>query len=157
MEKGFTKMTNEITTTNSNAIANAETNNFAVPTGFINTFDISTNEGKNAVLKAYNGSVSLNAHVGEELHICDCITMPGIRKGRNGAPDMQCQNTYLIDTDGIAYFSQSDGIARSVQMFAALYPDFGKSTEDGYLSLVCVSQELPNGNTIKNLIPFDEA
>lgn len=147
-------MANEIMVSENNAIA-ATDNNFDIPTGFINTFDITTDEGKKAVLKSYNASESLNLHVGEVLNICDCITTPGIRKGRNGQADMPCQNTYLIDTDGITYFSQSDGVARSLQMFAALYPDFGKSSEKGCIEIVCVEQNLPNGNSLKTLVPAE--
>ena len=147
-------MANEIVK-NENTAITASDNAFDIPTGFINTFDISTDEGKKQVLKAFNASESLNNHVGEVLQICNCITAPGMRKGRNGNPDKPCQNTYLIDINGIAYFSQSDGVANSLQMFAALYPDFGKSNEKGYIEIVCTSDELPNGNTIKRLIPAD--
>ena len=145
---------NEIVVANNTAIA-ASDNSFDIPTGFINTFDINTDEGKKAVLKAYNSSESLNNHVGEVLKIRDCITAPGIRKGRNGQKDMPCQNTYLIDIEGVSYFTQSDGVARSLQMFAALYPDFGKSTEMGCIELCCVEQNLSNGNTLKTLIPAE--
>ena len=145
-------MTKEITTTNGNAIT-ASDNAFDIPTGYVNTFDLETEEGKNSVLKAYNAAEPLNNHVDEVLHICDCMTTPGIRKGRNGMPDMPCQNTYLIDTNGVAYFSQSDGVARSLQMFIALYPDFNKSSEKGCVDIKCIEQPMNNGNTLKTLIP----
>lgn len=145
-------MTKEITKANETAISASDTA-FDIPTGFVNTFNLDTDEGKNSVLKAYNASEPLNNHVGEVLKICDVMTTPGVRKGRNGMPDMECQNTYLIDTDGNAYFSQSDGVARSLNMFVALYPDMGKSSEKGYIEITCIEQELPNGNTLKTLIP----
>lgn len=145
-------MTKEIAKTEKVDIM-ASDNEFDVPSGFINTFDISTDDGKMAVLKAYNAAQPLNNHVGEVIKVCDVITMPGVRKGRNGMPDTDCQNTYLIDVDGNAYFSQSDGVARSLQMFIALYPDLGKSTEKGCIELSCIEQELGNGNTLKTLIP----
>ena len=130
--------------------------NFDIPTGFINTFDFTSNEGKMKVVNATNNSVPLKDYMDKELHICDCVTMPGIRKGRNGMPDTECKNIHLIDVDGISYFSQSDGVARAVQMFAAMWPDFGKnSTEEGYLAIKCISQELPNGNTLKTLVFVD--
>lgn len=135
------------------AAITASDNEFDIPTGFINTFDLNTDEGKTSVLKAYNAAEPLNNHVGEVLQICDVMTTPGIRKGRNGNPDQTCQNTYLIDIDGNAYFSQSDGVARSLQMFIALYPDMGKSSEKGCVELVCTEQEMNNGNTLKTLIP----
>lgn len=146
-------MTNAIEKAMENAIATKDNIDFNVPSGFINTYDMSTNEDKMTVVNAINNTVPLKDYMGVELHICNCITMPGIRKGRNGNPDTECKNTYLIDTDGISYFSQSDGVSRAVQMFAAMWPDFGKnSTEEGYLSIACTSQELPNGNTLKTLV-----
>lgn len=129
--------------------------NFNVPTQFINTFDLRTNAGKMAVVNATNNSVPLAQNMDKELHIVDCITMPGIRKGRNGMPDTECKNVYLIDDKGVSYFSQSDGVAKAVQMFAALWPDFGKTTDEGYLAIKCIAQELPNGNTLKTLVFVD--
>lgn len=130
--------------------------NFNVPTQFINTFDLSTNEGKMKVVNATNNSVPLAQNMDVELHITDCITMPGVRKGRNGMPDVECKNVYIIDDKGTSYFSQSDGVAKAVQMFAALWPDFGKqTTAEGYLAVKCIAQELPNGNTLKTLVFVD--
>lgn len=135
-----------------NDIIKTDSANFDIP-NYINTFDLSTNEGKMGTVNATNNAVPLAQNMDKELHVCNCITMPGIRKGRNGMPDTPCKNVYLIDTDGVAYFSQSDGVARAVQMFAALWPDFGKQTTDeGYIAMKCISQELPNGNTLKTLV-----
>lgn len=145
-------MTKAIEKKNDSAITASDTA-FDIPTGFVNTFDLETEEGKTSVLKAYNAAEPLNNHVGEALKICDVMTTPGIRKGRNGMPDAPCQNTYLIDIDGNAYFSQSDGVARSLQMFVALYPDMGKTSEKGYVELCCIEQAMNNGNTLKTLIP----
>ncbi len=139
-----------------NAIATTENVNFNIPTGFINTFDLATNEGKMKVVNATNNSVPLKDYMDIELHIVDCVTMPGIRKGRNGMPDTECKNTHLIDENGVSYFSQSDGVSRAVQMFAAMWPDFGKhSTPEGYLAIKCIEQALPNGNTLKTLVFVD--
>lgn len=119
---------------------------------FMNTMNLATNEGKIATLNAVNSALSLKDAKDTVLDICDCITMPGVRKGRNGAPDTDCQNTYLIDTEGNAWFTQSDGIARSVRMIAMMFPDFGKTMEDKCLHVKVDSKELANGNTIKSLV-----
>ena len=149
-------MTKAIEKTEKNEIVSQGNVNFNIPTGFINTFDLETNEGKMKVINAVNDSVPLKDHMNEELHIIDCVTMPGIRKGRNGMPDTECKNVHLIDENGISYFSQSDGVSRAVQMFAAMWPDFGKKTTDaGYLAIKCIAQELPNGNTLKTLVFVD--
>lgn len=121
--------------------------------GFINTLPIDTVEGKIATINAYNAAVSLKDYVGVVLHICDVITMPGIRKARSlDQMDMQCQNTYLIDTEGKAYFSQSDGVAKSINVIAAMMPDFGKNSDLGYLPLACTETLLSNGNTLKQIV-----
>lgn len=119
----------------------------------INTFDLTTNEGKMKAINAMNNSVPLKDYVNTDLHICDCVTMEGVRKGRNGMPDTACTNVYLVDVDGVSYFSQSDGVARAIKMFATMWGDFGKTTtEEGYLNIKCVEQELSNGNTLKTLV-----
>lgn len=121
--------------------------------GYINTLPIDTAEGKIATINAYNTAVSLKDYVGVVLHICDVITMPGIRKARSlDQIDNQCQNTYLIDTEGKAYFSQSDGVAKSINVIAAMMPDFGKNGELGYLPLACTETQLANGNTLKQIV-----
>ena len=121
--------------------------------GYINTLPIDTAEGKIATINAYNAAVSLKDYVGVVLHICDVITMPGVRKARSlDQMDTQCQNTYLIDTEGKAYFSQSDGVAKSINVIAAMMPDFGKNDELGYLPLACTETQLANGNTLKQIV-----
>lgn len=127
---------------------------FAPVQGFINTCDLDTLDGKMRSANAINSAVSLNDHVGEVLRIVDVITMPGVRKGRNGQADTPCQNTYLIDADGVTYFSQSDGVKRSINTTLSIFKkcDAGK----GYLPLVCKSDFLPNGNTIKTLVLVDD-
>ena len=127
---------------------------FAPVQGFINTCDLETLDGKMRSANAINSAVSLNDHVGEVLRIVDVITMPGVRKGRNGQADTPCQNTYLIDADGTTYFSQSDGVKRSINTTLSIFKkcDAGK----GYLPLACKSDVLPNGNTIKTLVVVDD-
>ena len=142
-------MAKEIVKAEATEIANID---FDVQTSYINTFDMSTIEGKMTVINAVNQTESLNSHVGEILKINNCITMPGVRKGRNGAPDTECQNTILIDVDGVSYFSQSDGVARDINLIASVFKDFGKNTNPGYLELVCISRDLPNGNSLKSIV-----
>lgn len=119
------------------------------------TVDANDNKGKTTIYNAINNAEPLNNHMNEDLQICDCITEQGVRRGRNGMPDAPCINTYLIDVDGTAYFSQSDGVARSVYTLATLWPDFGKNDDAGYLVLRCVEKPLQNGNTVKNLVKLN--
>lgn len=126
--------------------------------GYFNTFDLNTYEGKIKTLQATSKAKSLKDHEGEILQVTDAFTMQGVRKGRNGMPDTPCQNTYIItgtDDNGeiVSYFTQSDGIARDINMFAAMFPDFGKNSPKGYVEMVVTSEVLPNGNTLKHLTP----
>lgn len=123
--------------------------------GDINTFDLTTNEGKLGTLAAINNAESLNGHEGEVLEVVDCITMPGIRKSRDPRlPDTPCTNTYLVLRNGKVLMSQSTGVERSVRTIAAMFPDFGKNTlPDGFIPLAFIAKDLANGNTIKNLVP----
>lgn len=153
---------NEIMQTPVNEIVQTSVNDIeqkSSVTGFVNTYDLTTYEGKIKTLQATNNAAPLNGHEGEVLEVVDIITMSGIRKGRNGAPDTQCQNTYLVtkpDENGSStcYFTQSDGIARDVNMIVAMFPDVGKSTVDGHLNLTVRIEQLGNGNTIKRLVPI---
>lgn len=118
----------------------------------INTLNLATFEGKINTLNAINNAQSLTDAHDTTIDVCDCITMPGVRKGRGNTPDTECQNTYLLDTKGNAWFTQSDGIARSVKMIAMLFPDFGKNTPDGCLHVHVEENTLKNGNSIKSLV-----
>jgi len=133
--------------------ADATTLNTASSQGIM-TLDVTNDEGKLEVLSALNFAAPLKNFVDKPIKFRDAIQVPGVRKARNSSDsDTPCTNTYLIDVDGNAYFSQSDGVARSVSMVAAMFPDFGKSRECGYIELKLVEQNLPNGNTLKNLVP----
>lgn len=118
---------------------------------FINTVNMDTFEGKVKVVNALNSAHSLKDAT-DVLSMTDIITMPGVRKGRNGMPDTQCTNTYIIDSDGIAWFSQSDGVARSAMQLASIFKGNFTGNELGYLPVKVMEQDLPNGNTIKNLV-----
>lgn len=143
-------MTNEIMTTNGNGVQAVE---YAPIEGYINTYDLTTTEGKMATIQHLNDTKPLKHTVGEVLDVCDVITEPGVRRGRNGMPDTACQNTYLITKDGESYFSQSDGVARSIRTICTMFPDMGKGSEKGCISLALKETALENGNTLKTLVP----
>ena len=142
-------MSNEIMTTN-----NEQTN--ALPS----SLSITDSKSKNRALRALNASESLNkaVSVGEPFQVVDIFQTAGIRRSRNNQlGDMPCVNTYFLLTDGRSLMSQSDGIARSVQMLLSpgMYPEAGRSTEEGCLTLAVCEQQLDNGNTLKTVVPVD--
>lgn len=116
---------------------------------FYNTLALDTIEGKKATLNAVNNSDSLNDYMETPLEVVGIITTPGVRKSRQqGAPDVQCQNTYLVCADGKSYMSQSQGIARSANLLHAM---FTPEEIAAGLKLKCVNKSLKNGNTLKSL------
>lgn len=139
-------MANEIMVANNTEIVAAS--DFAIPRGYVCTVDITTIEGKKAVMNAINGGVSLADYETDTFNVVDIITTAGVRSRTGEA----CTNTYLILDNGTTLFTQSDGVKRSVDTIVALFSgpngvDFG----DG-ITLKTVSQKLPNGNTLRTLV-----
>lgn len=87
---------------------------------YICTMDNSTFEGKRAIVNARNNAVSLNAIGDTPLTVIGAYTTPGVRS-RTG---QKCVNVYLFANDGNTYFSQSQGIYRSVLDIYDMFPDF---------------------------------
>lgn len=120
------------------------------------TVDASTDEGKIDIANALNDALSLADHEGVVINCVDCIIMPGERRNYADNSKVPCEDVYLIDNEGQAYFSQSSGVAKSAHFLVSLYPDFGKSRECGYLPIVLTSRDLPDGRTIKKLKTIKE-
>lgn len=123
------------------------------------TLALDTTENKNRALRALNTAESLATAIVADQDVFDVVDIfqtPGVRRSRmEGMPDQPCTNTYFLLADGRALMTQSDGISRSCQMLLAIYPDCGRSTEKGYLSLAVHEQKLPNGNSLKSVYPVD--
>lgn len=123
------------------------------------TLALDTTENKNRALRALNSAESLaNVIVPDQdvFDVVDIFQVPGTRRSRiEGMDDQPCRNTYFLLADGRALMSQSDGIARSCDMLLAIYPDCGRSTEKGYLTLAVHENKLANGNTVKSVYPVD--
>lgn len=117
-------------------------------TVFFNTLSTSDTAGKIAAFNAINAAKSLNDFVDETLTIVDAITMPGTRKSLDGDSIIDCQNSYLIDNNGQAYFSQSTGVARAINTMHEMFPTF--NSPDG-INVVCIETKLANGRKFKTL------
>lgn len=87
---------------------------------YICTMDNSTFEGKRAIVNACNNAVSLNAIGDTPLTVIGAYTAPGLRSRTR----QKCVNVYLFANDGNTYFSQSQGIYRSVLDIYDMFPDF---------------------------------
>ena len=126
-----------------NEIAVRNENLFNIPDGFICTVDLNDVKGKVIAANALNAATALSNHVGEVFNLVDIITAPGTR-AQSGAP---CENVYLILDDGRAYFSQSEGVAKSARFITGLWNgDFGTG-----IKIRCDEQKLDSGRTLKTL------
>lgn len=84
------------------------------------TMDDSTFEGKRAIVNARNNALSLNGIGDTPLIVVGAYIVPGVRSQTG----QKCANVYLFANDGKTYFSQSQGIYRSVLDIYDMFPDF---------------------------------
>lgn len=138
-------MSNELANVeNTTDLANSDTVELNIPNGYICTVDRTTREGIIKVANALSDAASLNEIGDKHFNLVDVITTPGVRN-RTGEV---CTNTYLIDSDGNIYMTQSDGLKRSAQQIVGLFNgDFG---DDG-IEVAVIEKKLNNGNTLKTL------
>ena len=113
---------------------------------FICTVDNKTFEGKRAIVNARNSAKSLNSYgEGKRLDVVGAYTAPAVRS-QTGQP---CTNVYLFTADGNTYFSQSEGINRSILDIVDMFPDM--NAENGGIPVVINSTALGGGKSIKSL------
>lgn len=111
---------------------------------YICTMDNSTFEGKRAIVNARNNALSLNGRGAEPLTVVGVYITPGIRSQTG----QKCANVYLFGKDGNTYFSQSQGIYRSVLDIYDMFPDF--NAPDG-ITVVVKQTPLNGGHFTKSL------
>lgn len=111
---------------------------------YICTMDDSTFEGKRAIVNARNSAVSLNGRGAEPLTVIGAYIAPGVRSHTG----QKCANVYLFGKDGETYFSQSQGIYRSVLDIYDVFPDF--NAPDG-ITVVVKQTALGGGRFTKSL------
>lgn len=111
---------------------------------YICTMDNSTFEGKRAIVNARNSALSLNGRGAEPLTIVGVYTVPGVRSQTG----QKCVNVYLFAKDGNTYFTQSQGIYRSVLDIYDVFPDF--NAPDG-ITVAVKQTSLSGGRFTKSL------
>lgn len=140
--------TNEQMNDTANETANETDNKTAKTTvdnyRYICTMDISTFEGKRAIVNARNSALSLNAIGDTPLTVIDAYTAPGVRSQTG----QKCVNVYLFANDGNTYFSQSHGIYRSVLDIYDMFPDF--NAPNG-IPVIVKKTSLGGGRSTKSL------
>lgn len=103
------------------------------------------------IANAANSAKSLNAAIEggvDVFNVIGVMTEPGVRRSRdaNGA-DTPCTNTTLVCDDGNAYFTQSEGIRKSVDTLCKL----GVFASGEVVALSVDVTKTGSGNTIKSL------
>ena len=121
-------MTNEITAYNEDYFCTIATND---------------KRSKKIILNALNAATSLKEIEGT-FTITGIMTTPGKRP----QTDTDCTNTYLILEDGTAYFSQSDGIAKSARWLHKIFTD--EEIAEG-IEVFIKPISLSGGRTLKTL------
>lgn len=111
---------------------------------YICTMDNSTFEGKRAIVNARNNALSLNNRGAEPLTVIGAYITPGVRSQTG----QKCANVYLFEKSGETYFSQSQGIYRSVLDIYDMFPDF--NAPDG-ITVAVKQTSLGGGRSTKSL------
>ena len=111
---------------------------------YICTMDNSTFEGKRAIVNARNSALSLNGCGAKSLTVIGAYIAPGVRSQTG----QKCANVYLFAKDGNTYFSQSQGIYRSVLDIYDMFPDF--NAPDG-ITVAVKQTPLGGGRSTKSL------
>lgn len=124
--------------------ANETAQNTAANYRYICTMDNSTFAGKRAIVNARNSALSLNGRGAEPLTIVGAYIAPGVRSQTG----QKCANVYLFGKDGNTYFSQSQGIYRSVLDIYDMFPDF--NAPDG-ITVAVKQTPLGGGRSTKSL------
>lgn len=127
-----------------NNTANEIAQNTADTYRYICTMDNSTFEGKRAIVNARNSALSLNGRGAEPLTVIGAYIAPGVRSQTG----QKCANVYLFGKDGKTYFSQSQGIYRSVLDIYDMFPDF--NAPDG-ITVAVKQTPLGGGRSTKSL------
>lgn len=108
------------------------------------TMDVSTFEGKRAIINARNTATSLASLGDKPLTVTGVYVTPGVRSQTG----QKCANVYLFTKDGKTYFSQSGGVYRSVLDIFDMFPDF--NAPDG-LTVAVKQTAVGGGRLLKSL------
>lgn len=116
------------------------------------TIDLSLPINRIKVFNAHNSSISLK-DVGETpFNIVGVMTEEGERANSKNP----CQNTYIFTDDDTVLFSQSNGIAKTINELVAIVDgNFAENTTNGYVTARVKSRDIGGNRTYKNLELLD--
>lgn len=106
------------------------------------TFDRRIPANRVRMFNARNNATSLKNFGDTPIDIVDVMTQIGTRT-RSGNP---CQNTYIFAADGQVYFTQSNGLGKTInELVDMVGGDFKTNTTNGYAK-VQIKETLLSGN-----------
>lgn len=112
-----------------NATVPSVTGNGFKPKKYI-TFDPQISANRVRMFNARNSATSLKNIGDTPIDIVDVMTEIGVRS-RSGNP---CQNTYIFTADGQVYFTQSNGLGKTInEVVDMVSGDFKTNTTNGYV------------------------
>lgn len=114
-----------------NAVAPNVTGNGFEPQQYL-TFDQHAPANRVRMFNARNSATSLKNLGDTPIDIVDVMTQIGMRT-RSGNP---CQNTYIFTADGQVYFTQSNGLGKTInELVDMVGGDFKTNTTNGYVKV----------------------
>lgn len=110
------------------------------------TFDSHIPANRVRMFNARNSAMSLKNLGDTPIDIVDVMTQIGVRT-RSGNP---CQNTYIFTADGQVYFTQSNGLGRTInELVDMVEGDFKTNTTNGYVKVQIKETSLSGDRSYK--------
>lgn len=110
------------------------------------TFDSHIPANRVRMFNARNSAMSLKNLGDTPIDIVDVMAQIGVRT-RSGNP---CQNTYIFAADGQVYFTQSNGLGRTInELVDMVEGDFKTNTTNGYVKVQIKETSLSGDRSYK--------
>lgn len=110
------------------------------------TFDPHIPANRVRMFNARNSATSLKNLGDTPIDIVDVMTQIGVRT-RSGNP---CQNTYIFAADGQVYFTQSNGLGKTInELVDMVEGDFKANTTNGYVKAQIKETALSDNRSYK--------
>lgn len=110
------------------------------------TFDRRIPANRVRMFNARNSATSLKNLGDTPIDIVDVMTQIGTRT-RSGNP---CQNTYIFAADGQVYFTQSNGLGKTInELVDMVGGDFKTNTTNGYVKVQIKETSLSGNRSYK--------
>lgn len=127
------------------ATAPSVTGNDFKPKKYV-TFDPQNPANRVRMFNARNSAMSLKNLGDTPIDIVDIMTQISVRT-RSGNP---CQNTYIFTADGQVYFTQSNGLGKTINEIVNMVSgDFKANTTNGYVKVQIKETPLSGNRSYK--------